>query len=306
MEPAHPHATLALDTDPVVGDESDRKSHEAKNGGEKNASKDSGNTPDSAAVTAIPDDAPQENSSPPESTQPASDLSTNPAGVKRALLSHYILLAEAQLTNHPPRTTPVFFTVSGVTAPTLQSDRENRILFYPGCFNPPHAGHAALLWHTYLLTDASTISVLVFYLPDESLSSKENTSNKEGKDFILTRFQRRQLWKDEILSRFTWIFPSDSGDDVQLFMRLVQRLAWRDGFELAFPTLYGGDHISKEEVPCGWYGGTCVVSDVTRAVDFAPQNGGDLLPLETCGRWKKMQQKALEWTEDDDPPDHWP
>jgi hypothetical protein len=93
----------------------------------------------------------------------------------------------------------------------LQSDRENRILFYPGCFNTPHAGHAALLWHTYLLTDASTIAVLIFCLPDESLSSKENTSNKSGKDFILTHFQRRKLWKDDILSRFTCVFRPTAG-----------------------------------------------------------------------------------------------
>jgi hypothetical protein len=223
MDPAQSHATLTLDTDANKVDETGQKSHKANDGGEKDASKDSGNTSDSAEVTANPEDAPQENSSPSE-CQTASHLSTNSDSVKRALLSHYILLAEAQLTPHPPRTIPVFSSISGVTAPTLQNDRENRILFYPGCFNPPHAGHAALLWHTYLLTDASTIAVFIYYLPDESLSSKENTSKKSGKDFILPHFQRRQLWKDDILSRFTWVFPSGSGDDVQLFMRLVRWL----------------------------------------------------------------------------------
>jgi hypothetical protein len=63
MEPAQPHATLALDTDPIEGDESDQKSHEAENGGEKDGSKASGNTTDSVEVTATPNNAPRGNSS---------------------------------------------------------------------------------------------------------------------------------------------------------------------------------------------------------------------------------------------------
>jgi hypothetical protein len=306
METAQPHATLALDTDADGVDEGDRKSHEADDGSEKDALEDSGITQYPAEVTATPHDVPQKSSLSSEVTQTASHLSTNPAGVKRALLSHYTLLAEAQLTNHPPTDHSRILPRLRRHSSDLTKRPREPDLILPRVFQPPHAGHAALLWHTYLLTDASTVAVLIFCLPDESLSSKENTSNKSGKDFKLSHFQRRQLWKDNILSQFTWVFPSGSGDDVQHFMRLVRRLAWRDGFEVAFPKLYGGDHISKEEVSCGWYGGTCVVSDVTRAVDFAPQDGGELLPLKTCGRWKKMQQKALDWPEDDEPPDHWP
>jgi hypothetical protein len=56
----------------------------------------------------------------------------------------------------------------------------------------------------------------------------------------------------------------------------------------------------------GGTAGHALSATLRRAVDFAPQDGGELLPLKKCGRWKKMQQIALEWTEDDEPPDHWP
>jgi hypothetical protein len=32
-------------------------------------------------------------------------------------------------------------------------------------------------------------------------------------------------------------------------MELVKPLAKSDGFKVAFPTLYGGDHIAKGDVP---------------------------------------------------------
>ena len=132
----------------------------------------------------------------------------------------------------------------------------------------------------------------IFVLPDEALSSKESITDKKGKDFKLTHLQRGQLWKDDLLSRLTWVFPSGSGQDVQLVMELVKSLAKRDGFKIAFPTLYGGDHIAKDDVPWGWIGGTCVVSDVTWAVDFAPEDydENELQQLKDCGRCKKMKQ----------------
>ena len=174
-----------------------------------------------------------------DNSPPVPHISTNASGIKHALLSHYIALAESHIPSLPTRTTPVFSHIPETTPPTLYSDRENRTLFYPGCFNPPHAGHAALLWPTYLLTDANTIAVLIFALPDESLSSKQNTSIKTGKEFQLSHFQRQQLWKDDILCRFTWVFPSGDADD-------------EDGskFYRGFPYRFEGRFIMVENSIC--------------------------------------------------------
>jgi hypothetical protein len=150
--------------------------------------------------------------------------------------------------------------------------------------------------------------VCIYALSDESLSSKENTSDKKGKEFRLTHFQRRQLWEDDLLSIFTWVFPSGSGQDVQFFMELVKMLALRDGFEVAFPTLYGGDHMAKDDVPWGWNGGMCIISDVTWAVDFTPEGYDDeeLQRVKDCGRWKKMKQVIWGFDKNRDHKPCWP
>jgi len=203
---------------------------------------------------------------------------------------------------------PRIFTRS--PGPELQRGRENRIVIYPGCFNPPHAGHAALLWHTYLNTDANTIAVMIFALSDDCLDSKDHVTDNKGKAFILSHYQRRELWKDEVLGRFAWVFPEDDDDRLDMFMATVKRLAKLDGFKVSFPTLYGGDHITQKSMAnglWGWDGRTCVSSDVTRPMDFVPEDGSCLLQLEECEKWKEMKNEGQEWTgKDNATSDCWP
>jgi hypothetical protein len=69
--------------------------------------------------------------------------------VKVAPLAHYILLAEQVcFKSAAPARRKVFCDNPHGQAPTLRDDGENRIMIYPGCFNPPHVGHTGLLWHT--------------------------------------------------------------------------------------------------------------------------------------------------------------
>ncbi|KAI4918970.1 hypothetical protein J4E85_009760 [Alternaria conjuncta] len=203
---------------------------------------------------------------------------------------------------------PRIFTRS--PGPELQRGRENRIVIYPGCFNPPHAGHAALLWHTYLNTDANTIAVMIFALSDDCLDFKDHVTDNKGKAFILSHYQRRELWKDEVLGRFAWVFPEDDDDRLDMFMATVKRLAKLGGFKVSFPTLYGGDHITQKSMAnglWGWDGRTCVSSDVTRPMDFVPEDGSGLLQLEECEKWKEMKNEGQEWTgKDNATPDCWP
>jgi hypothetical protein len=101
-------------------------------------------------------------------------MSSTTPEVKQASLSTYILLAEAStLPSSSPRTRPIFNTAFGISTPILKTDRENRIILYPGCFNPLHLGHKALLWHTYLSTDSHTIAAMI--LPVDDVSEKTYT-----------------------------------------------------------------------------------------------------------------------------------
>ncbi|KAI4913943.1 hypothetical protein J4E90_005663 [Alternaria incomplexa] len=228
-------------------------------------------------------------------------------GVQRKYLEDHICHAYDDIQGLPDSSSRIFTRSPG---PELQRDRDNRIIIYPGSFNPPHVGHIALLWHAYLNMDANTIAVMIFALGDDLLASKDHVTNNKGKTFILSHYQRRQLWKDDVLGRFAWAFPSHDDDKLDLFMATIKRLAKADGFKVSFLILYGGDYISQKTGVEGLWGGddnTCIGSDITRPMDFVPDDGVGLLQLEGCDKWKTMKSGSPEWTgKEEQIPDCWP
>jgi hypothetical protein len=224
-----------------------------------------------------------------------------PIEVKQAPLSDYILRAEAlEVVNPPTRRDPLFKPAPNVSPPTLRSDRKNRILVYPGCFNPLHHGHIALLWRTFLCTDDHTIATLIVPMDDANVARKAATEGS-GKSFILTHYQRSQLWQDPILNRFAWVYPGDLHDYTE-FRTKVAELAAADGFRLNFVTCYGSDHFEDGRVPGSR---SVATSDVTRAVEFVSHGGRRLKKLDDCRPWKKMRKASrLQW--EGEPPGCWP
>jgi hypothetical protein len=237
----------------------------------------------------------------------ASITTTSSDGAKPKYLEDYIRRAYTAIPGFPEPSSRIFTRSPG---PELQHGRENRIILYPGCFNPPHAGHAVLLWHTYLNTDANTIAVMIFALRDGILDCKDHVADDKGNKFILSHYQRRQLWQDDVLGRFAWVIPVDCGKELRVFIATVKQLAEADGFRISFPMLYGGDHITREKMAedlWGWDGGTCIGSDVTRPMDFVPEDGRDLIQLEDCDKWKKMKNEGQVWSgKEGGTPSCWP
>jgi hypothetical protein len=209
-------------------------------------------------------------------------MSSCPSAVKYASLSSYIARVGALLDPLPaPRTRPIFRTGPNITTPTLRSDRENRILLYPGCFNPPHHDHTALLWHIFLCTHTSTIAAMIF--PVDEVDGKRFT-NINGRTFELSRYQRSQLWQDEILGRFSWVC---SVGELQYpeFRYMVERLAWAEGFQIQFVSTHGADQFEDGELPSS---DSVITSDVTRPIEFVNDRGYDnMTQLENCRPWKK-------------------
>lgn len=167
----------------------------------------------------------------------------------------------------------IFRHAPNVTAPTLRSNQENRVLVFPGAFNLPHLGHARLLWHTYLSLDDKTIAVMILPMSRSSVSKKKLTKAANCKDkrsFTLGPYQRRQLWQDDVLGRFVWVWPGDECDRSSEFLRYIQKSASEDEFHIDFPSLHGGDHMRsfQRDGRTGWGLGSVVTSDVGRAVDF--------------------------------------
>lgn len=213
-----------------------------------------------------------------------------------APLEHYIVLAEqASLGSEAPSRPQnrVFERANGVQGPVLRSDHENRILIYPGSFNPPHQGHASLLWHAYLATDAHTIAVLILNMDTSSLGEKTATE-EDGKEFLLTVQQRSQLWRDSLLDRFTWSYPSEDPDNILHFAGHLVELCAKDGFRIYMPSLHGGDHMNKQDDGCGWGMGTVIGSDIGRPVHFVKGEYEDVrLDLEYSKKWKKMATRLV-------------
>jgi hypothetical protein len=80
--------------------------------------------------------------------------------------------------------------------PRLETTQTNRILLYPGSFNPPHHGHLALLSHAFESSrdDINIIAAIILPLDDDCVEEK---CRDAGEDVVLTKDQRVRLWRGE-------------------------------------------------------------------------------------------------------------
>ena len=225
--------------------------------------------------------------------------------VTYADLEHYVLEAERLVLRNISQRRTLFRRVPNVAPPTLRSDCENRILVFPGSFNPPHLGHLALLWHAFLCTDDKTIAAMFLPMGEESLAEKSNVEDR-GRSFKLSLHQRTQLLQDEVFGRFTWVFPTAPYDTWE-FMYKVQELAAADGFKVSFPSLHGGDHFDNYWGTLGWGTGSIVASNITRPLKFIDSSDRPMEDFPKCGAWRKMHPaNDLKCVYESAPPPCWP
>jgi hypothetical protein len=182
-----------------------------------------------------------------------------------------------------PKGSTIFARVPGVQEPTLERHRSNRVLVFKGCFNPPHRGHRELLLHTYLCTDSKTIAAIVAPRDDDDLDPKYLQQS-----LTFTEQQRKQLWQDDILQPFTWIYPG-SQRDINDLVKRMKTIARMDGFSLSFTTMKGSDHIDLAEEP-SWSGGTGsrITSDITRASKLIAKDDDKPHPVIGYKQWRKI------------------
>jgi hypothetical protein len=125
--------------------------------------------------------------------------------------------------------------------PTLGMGYKNRIVVFAGCFNPPHGGHMELLSYAYLRTDDKTVAVII--LPTDDNCNKAYTEVGDHK-VNLSKAQRVQLWEDDMVGLFTWIWtgPRKSSDE---FKTALRRQATEDGYYIDFTDLTHMDLIIR-------------------------------------------------------------
>ncbi|RCI12577.1 hypothetical protein L249_1217 [Ophiocordyceps polyrhachis-furcata BCC 54312] len=165
-----------------------------------------------------------------------------------------------------------------------QAAPPNRLLLYPGSFNPPHRGHKALLQHA-LAVDTSLLGAIIVLTDDERLATK---NRRDQRPFLLSKSKRVSLWRgasSDLGPNRVWVFDGSEDSWKALRASLQTRLA-REGFRLEFVLLTGPDLVTSRRVadPSAWGCVEAITSDVSRPADFRCVHS--LRQLPRCTPWE--------------------
>ncbi|KAI0853344.1 hypothetical protein F5Y00DRAFT_270546 [Daldinia vernicosa] len=175
----------------------------------------------------------------------------------------------------------------------LERGRTNHVLLYNGCFNPPHRGHLAQLVHAlrHAGPGMHVVGAVVLVADDAYLKWKLAAGQRGA--LLLGLEQRIRLWDEELAlveeGARCWVLPEVMWP--QYADGLEGRFE-RDGVDVEFVRLAGGDKVSVAAVEHGVWGCRDIItSDVSRPVDFYSGGVGDValpMPLRRHGEWKKV------------------
>ncbi|KID63637.1 uncharacterized protein G6M90_00g064370 [Metarhizium brunneum] len=117
----------------------------------------------------------------------------------------------------------------------------NKILVYPGSFDPPHRGRLELLTHVFHHRD-DIIAVIVIPLDDDDIRTKCRAT---GDKLLFTKQERVKIWRGHGPSDWLWVFDR-SATDWSPFRRNLIKATAEDGFRLDFVLLAGPDQINPK------------------------------------------------------------
>ncbi|KAH7148371.1 hypothetical protein EDB81DRAFT_460752 [Dactylonectria macrodidyma] len=174
---------------------------------------------------------------------------------------------------HPPR-----FCSRGV----------NRILLFPGSFNPPHQGHLDLLRYVFWQSgeDLNIVAAIVVPTNDDRLKVK---LSDEEYSIHLPRHQRVDLWRGKGLPiDWAWIYDQSEANFIRFQAALIRK-AKAENIDLKFILLGGPDYLGTHHLPNPYYWNCSefITSDVCRPVNFRYQNS--LRQLNGCDAWTKPE-----------------
>jgi hypothetical protein len=182
--------------------------------------------------------------------------------------------------------------------PLLRQHGVNRVIWYPGCFNPPHIGHKQLLMHALENAgeDLHIAGAIVCPTDDENLRIK--LCHKRYCHAI-AKTQRVQLLEESGMPRnIVWVCPLSNNtefghakDPTDRFKEAVVEVAARARLDVKFVLLSGPDYVRIDCAPIDRNNPKPVITDVittdvSRPVDFRTANG--LVQISDYQGWGKV------------------
>ncbi|KID80432.1 uncharacterized protein G6M90_00g009440 [Metarhizium brunneum] len=175
-----------------------------------------------------------------------------------------------------------------VKSSIIDAEGRNRVMLFPGAFNPAHEGHLQLLQSVLndMKKHLDIRGVVIFPHDDEQIRDK---TREEPADLGLDKSKRSALWRNAagFPADNAWIF-TESRSALTRFQKQLQGNLRKENVNLTFLLLVGSDWISTRAVydPGQWNCSETITSDVSRPVDFRCEY--TLRQIPGCFDWVQM------------------
>lgn len=186
----------------------------------------------------------------------------------------------------------------GIThrSPSLKFGCINRILVYPGSFNPPHLAHVEILRNGFTKSgrDMNIIAAIILPLDDEYCKRK---LGGQKRPLIFTKAERARLWNGYGLSDWYWTYDRSESEWYNFQKRLTDNIS-KDGLNISWVALCGPEYVNLDGIPSVPVFGCkdIMVSDAGRPADFTTRGVDRLRTLKGCEAWEEvlLDFKALQ------------